>query len=28
MYVQIFHRNNELIPEQLPNEHYSMFELL
>ena len=28
MYIQIFHRNNELIPEQRPNEHNPMFELL
>jgi hypothetical protein len=28
MYIQIFHRNNELIPEQHPNEHNPMFELL
>jgi predicted alpha/beta-fold hydrolase len=28
MYIQIFHHNNELIPEQRPNEHNPMFELL
>jgi hypothetical protein len=28
MYIQIFRRNNELIPEQHPNEHNPMFELL
>jgi hypothetical protein len=28
MYIQIFHRNNELIPEQHPNKHNPMFELL
>jgi len=28
MYVQIFHRNYELIPEQHPNEHNPMFEFL
>jgi hypothetical protein len=28
MYIQIFHRNNELIPEQHPNEHNPMFEIL
>jgi len=28
MYIQIFHPNNELIPEERPNEHNPMFELL
>jgi len=28
MYIHIFHHNNELIPEQHPNEHNPMFELL
>jgi ribosomal protein S27E len=28
MYIQNFHRNNKLIPEQHPNEHNTMFELL
>ena len=28
MYMQMFERNNELIPEQHPNEHNPMFELL
>jgi hypothetical protein len=28
MYIQIFRRNNEHIPEQHPNEHNPMFELL
>jgi hypothetical protein len=28
MYIQILHRNSELMPEQHPNEHNPMFELL
>jgi hypothetical protein len=28
MYIQSFHHNNELRPEQLPNEHNRMFELI
>jgi hypothetical protein len=28
MYIQIFRRNNENIPEQHSNEHNPMFELL
>ena len=28
MYMQIFYYNNELIPEQHPNEHNPMFEPL
>ena len=28
MYVQSFHHNNELIPEQHPNEHNPVFDLL
>jgi hypothetical protein len=28
MYIQIFRCNNELIPEQHPNEHNPMLELL
>ena len=28
MYIQSFHHNNELIPEQHPNEHKPMFDLL
>ena len=28
MYIQSFHHNNELIPEQHPNEHNTMFDLL
>jgi len=28
MYIQSLHHNNELIPEQHPNEHNPMFELL
>ena len=28
MYMQSFHHNNELIPEQHLNEHSPMFELL
>ena len=28
MYIQIFHHNNELIPEQCPNEQNPMFEFL
>jgi hypothetical protein len=28
IYIQIFRRNNELIPEEHPNEHNPMFELL
>jgi hypothetical protein len=28
MYIQIFHRNNELIPEQHPSQHNPMLELL
>jgi hypothetical protein len=28
MFIQILHRNNELMPEQHPNEHNPMFELL
>jgi hypothetical protein len=28
MYIQIFRRNNELIPEQHPNEHNPTFEIL
>jgi len=27
MYIQSFHYNNELIPEQHPNEHNPMFDL-
>jgi len=28
MFIQSFHRNNELIPEQHPKKHIPMFELL
>ena len=28
MYIQSFHHNNELIPEQHPNEHNPMFDPL
>jgi len=28
MYIQSFHQNNELIPEQHPNEHNPMFDFL
>ena len=28
MYIQSFHHNNELIPEQHLNEHNPMFDLL
>jgi hypothetical protein len=28
MYIQLFHRNNQLIPEQHPNEQKPMFQLL
>ena len=28
IYIQSFHHNNELVPEQHPNEHNPMFGLL
>jgi len=28
MYIQTLHRNNELIPEQIPNEYNPLIELL
>jgi len=28
MYIQLFHHNNELIPEQHLNDHNHMFDLL
>jgi len=28
LYIQLFHHNNQLIPEQYPNEQNPMFQLL
>ena len=28
MYIQLFHHNNELVPEQHPNKHNPMFDFL